>query len=93
MMVGMKANLSFWSGKSALRVLIEHRGGLSSTLETLLREALPTTSVVISTSSGMGGDTTRYTLWLPCTLDSLHPVVVSAVRALRDVGIDAELSP
>lgn len=92
-MVGMKANLSFWSGKSALRVLIEHRGGLSSTLETLLRAVFPAAYLSVETTGGMSGDTTRYTLWLPCTLDSLHPVVVSAVRALRDVGIGAELSP
>ena len=88
----MKANLSFWSSMSALRVLIEHRGGLSSMLETLLHAAL-TEDVSISTSSGMSGDTTRYTLWLPCTLNSLHTVVIGVVRALRDVGIDAEISP
>ena len=77
---------------SALRVRIEHRGGLSPALETLLHTAL-SSEITTVTSSGMSGDTTRYTLWLPCTLDSLHPVVVGAVRALRDVGIDAEISP
>ena len=93
MMAGMKANLSFWSGKAALRVLIGHHGGFSLALETLLRAVFPAAYLSVETTGGISGDTTRYTLWLPCTLDSLHPVVVGAVRALRDVGIDAEVSP
>ena len=90
-MVGMKAKLSFWRSTSYLSVLVEHRDSVVNPIvEALLRGAFPTVQV---TNEIMPTGNISTTLWLPCTLDSLHPVVVGAVRALRDVGIDAEVSP